>query len=316
MLPVENTNCVCTEPIERVVGSTFIHPNHEETGHGDRMLPLAAYHCIIPTAQSPNVALHWHSEFEFSLITEGSALYKFGSDEYVTALDDIILIAPNTLHSMEPIDGKTQISDTVVFHMDLLGLSRPDICTVKYLRPLRSGEFGVINHISRADGSYEVIRRSFDKIYELVEQKPPCYELKLKSALFSFFAALYSENLIQKSGISAHISNNRLVTDILTYIDENYRENLSIPALAERFCMSESCLMNYFRDSCGITCHRYIVQTRLLAAGKLLLETENPICDICFDCGFSNLSNFNRHFKQYFGMSPRDYRLMFKESVS
>lgn len=297
--------------------TTAIQPNQEELGHGDKLLPLATYHCIIPTAQFPNVPPHWHAEFEISLITGGSANYKFGTVDYLTRPDDIIIIAPNTLHSIVPSSGYTQTSDTIVFHLDLVGFSNPDSCTIKYLQPLFSGEFGIINHLSPETTGYDSIRTCFDKLYHVIKQKTPYYEMELKENLMKLFRLFYVNNLIiTAEKTHSHIHQNELIANILQYIDENYHTDLSIHSLATKFCLSDVHFMNYFRQTSGMTCNKYITETRLRHAGRLLLETNMTISEICFECGFRNISNFNRRFRNYYSVTPSEYKKTLQKSES
>ncbi len=291
--------------------TTAIQPNQEELGHGDKLLPLATYHCVIPTAQFPSVPPHWHAEFEITLITEGRGNYKFGTEDYITSPDDIIIIAPNTLHSIVPISGETQISDTIVFHLNLLGLANPDCCTIQYLQPLFSGEYGLVNHISRDFPGYNDIRKCFDELYELIKSKPMYYELELKSEFFKLFKLIYANQLVLTSQkTNSHIRQNELIANILRYIDENYRSDLSIHSLATRFYLSDVHFMTYFRKNLGMTCNQYITETRLREAGKMLINSNLSVSEICFECGFRNLSNFNRRFREYYSVTPSEYKKM------
>lgn len=291
--------------------TTAIQPNQEELGHGDKLLPLATYHCIVPTAQFPNIPPHWHTEFEISLITGGSANYRFGTDDYITHFDDIIIIAPNTLHSIIPFGDNIQTSDTIVFHLDLVGFSNPDLCTIKYLQPIFSGEFGVINHISSKDNGYCSIRACFDELYCIIAQKQLYYEIELKEKLMKLFRLFYANNLIiTVEKANSHIRQNKLIADILHYIDKNYQSDLSIQSIAAKFCLSDVHFMNYFRQVTGMTCNKYIIETRLREAGRLLLETDKTVSEICFECGFRNISNFNRRFKEYYSLTPSEYKKM------
>lgn len=295
--------------------TTAIQPNQEELGHGDKLFPLATYHCVIPTAQFPNVPPHWHAEFEISLITEGSANYKFGTEDYITSADDIIIIAPNTLHSIVPINGEEQVSDTIVFHLDLAGFSSPDRCTIKYLQPLFSGEYGVVNHISSQHKSYGAVRECFDELYSLISRKPPFYELELKSMLLELFRLMYVHELVLTfQETNSHIHQNELIANILRYIDENYRSDLSIHSIAAEFCLSDVHFMNYFRKTSGMTCNRYITETRLRESARMLLNTNLSVSEICFECGFRNLSNFNRRFREYYSVTPSEYKKMLQKN--
>ena len=60
--------------------------------------------------------------------------------------------------------------------------------------------------------------------------------------------------------------------------------------------------------STGMTPHQYIVRARLREAALRLAAERAPVLDIAFDCGFGDVSNFNRSFRAEFGISPRAYR--------
>ncbi|MBR3500042.1 MAG: helix-turn-helix domain-containing protein, partial [Bacteroidales bacterium] len=54
-------------------------------------------------------------------------------------------------------------------------------------------------------------------------------------------------------------------------------------------------------------------ETRLGAASRALVDTSQTISEICYNCGFNNLSNFNRTFKSKRGVTPRDFRMNYKK---
>jgi AraC family transcriptional regulator len=58
----------------------------------------------------------------------------------------------------------------------------------------------------------------------------------------------------------------------------------------------------------GMTPHQYVLRTRLHRAALLLRRTDQPVAGIAFDCGFGDLSTFNRRFRRVMGASPSDYR--------
>ena len=67
-----------------------------------------------------------------------------------------------------------------------------------------------------------------------------------------------------------------------------------------------------FKRHTGTTLVRYKNQLRVdLACQMLLTQPDAKVADICFDVGFSNLSNFNRHFLKLKGMSPSQFRATF-----
>lgn len=95
----------------------------------------------------------------------------------------------------------------------------------------------------------------------------------------------------------------------LGYIIANYGEVISIEDLAERCNTSMSNLRKLFHAALGTSPQNYIKNLRLKAIAVMLSSSNKAIEEIAFECGYPTLSNFNRHFKEFHGRSPRKYRL-------
>lgn len=95
---------------------------------------------------------------------------------------------------------------------------------------------------------------------------------------------------------------------ILSYIEKNYQRQITIEETAGLCFYSKSYFMRFFKEAVGITFVEYLNNYRLDIAAKKLKETEENILNIAIDCGFENLSYFNRRFKGRFGVTPGRYR--------
>ncbi|WP_264080463.1 helix-turn-helix domain-containing protein [Paraphotobacterium marinum] len=76
--------------------------------------------------------------------------------------------------------------------------------------------------------------------------------------------------------------------------------------------MSNSTLTRFFKKNMGQTISNYINQVRIGKVCSLLIRTDRPIDIIIQSCGFNNQSNFNRLFKKYKFISPKDFRYKYK----
>lgn len=96
------------------------------------------------------------------------------------------------------------------------------------------------------------------------------------------------------------------VSEILTYINLNILEPISIEMLAEHFFMSPSYICRIFKASTGTTISKYITARRISIA-KSLLATGGNVNDVCEKCGFNDYSNFLKAFTKAVGISPKKY---------
>lgn len=95
---------------------------------------------------------------------------------------------------------------------------------------------------------------------------------------------------------------------IIGLLHAEYSRPIDLATLARAAHLSPTATSRFFRRTTGSTITDYLTALRVDAACRLLLETDRGIADIAADCGYSNLSNFNRRFRAMKRMSPREYR--------
>lgn len=100
----------------------------------------------------------------------------------------------------------------------------------------------------------------------------------------------------------------KIVQDVMIYILDNFKDAVSLSRAAEITGMSESTFSRFFKRNIGINFVNYVRKLRISHACKILSDTDMPITDVCFEVGYSNISNFNRHFLSEKSMTPSRYR--------
>ena len=85
----------------------------------NQLLPYKIYETHIIN-RLPDTLFHWHPEVEISYIVEGTAQYHIDYDYFNSQSGDIILIRPNGMHSIHPINDHYQHSKSLLFHLDMV----------------------------------------------------------------------------------------------------------------------------------------------------------------------------------------------------
>ena len=98
------------------------------------------------------------------------------------------------------------------------------------------------------------------------------------------------------------------------YINDHYTETLRLEELAGMVGMTPTSFSRFFKLRTGKSLSDYVLDIRLGNAARALVDSTRNISEICFECGFNNLSNFNRIFKARRGVTPKEFRAMYKKN--
>jgi AraC family transcriptional regulator len=92
------------------------------------------------------------------------------------------------------------------------------------------------------------------------------------------------------------------------YINDRINENISLAEIAAELDISQYHFCRLFKESIGVSPHKYIIQQRIEYAQKLLLKTDTKLADIALATGFANQGHFGYHFRKLTGVTPKQYR--------
>lgn len=101
---------------------------------------------------------------------------------------------------------------------------------------------------------------------------------------------------------------------VYEYIFKNFNEPIQLKEVAEIARMNPAAFSRFFKKIHKKTFIRYLNEIRVGYACKLLIENKHKVLAICFDCGFTNISNFNRQFKLIQGMTPTQFQRFYKNN--
>ena len=95
---------------------------------------------------------------------------------------------------------------------------------------------------------------------------------------------------------------------VLEYIVTHLNENITNDALAEVAGLSVCHFARMFKQTVGVSPHRYVLQCRIEWARELLAGTDMPLSEIAIVTGFSDQSHYTRWFREIIGVTPGSYR--------
>jgi transcriptional regulator GlxA family with amidase domain len=94
----------------------------------------------------------------------------------------------------------------------------------------------------------------------------------------------------------------------MTYIQNNYRENILLETLSEKACMSKRTFLRYFLKATGYSPIQYLLKIRISRACQILRESDMPLYEVSGFCGFRDSNYFSRSFKNSTGMTAKEFR--------
>lgn len=255
-------------------------------------------------------AWHYHQAYELSFITEGSGKRIVGDSVEEFHPGDLIFIGPRIPHVWfsgepypKPHSGRTLESVYLLFNNDILPqdlTSLPEFSHVN--RAIKLSERGIritgdtLNHVSRLMLQLPYLSgiKRLMYFYEIMD-------IIGNSSSFSYLAsAEYVRTKFETTSSR--------VTRIHEYLMKNYQEEINLEEIAELVHMAPASVCRFFKSSTGMTIFEYLNKIKIDYSCRLLLNTDLNVVDISYDCGFNNLSHFNKQFKKFINKTPTQYR--------
>ena len=258
--------------------------------------------------------LHRHKEFELNFIERGKGVRRIVGDsvEEVGEYDLVLIGGEDLEHVWE--QGECSSKDireiTIQFSGEIFSghlLAKNQFASIdKMLRKAQHGLVFPMSTIMKVYSTLDMLADESERFVQFLKTLYVLYELSISDGVRVLASGSFA-NYVRKG------ESNR-VQKVKQYINDNYARPLRLEDLAALVGMSPVAFSRFFRQRTGRTLSEYIVDIRLGYAARMLVDTAKNISEICYECGFNNLSNFNRTFKAKRHYTPRDFRAMFKKN--
>ncbi|MFZ8765368.1 helix-turn-helix transcriptional regulator [Enterococcus diestrammenae] len=280
----------------------------EAVQHGTADFKLQLYHNIDHVDNGLIFYSHWHEEAEILYILDGEMEIVVDSISLFVKKGTFVLIPPNLLHGAFQIYGQHCHFSSIVFHSDFIDSKSQDRIQKSQLTPFLDNTFLSSYILSPFDYNSEKMKSIFNDFHSCYCEVHPFRELLLKGYLLQMlFYLLQKEKKYEIKSANIHLQENRKKT-ILKYIEENYKNQISLQDLSQSVSLSKEQFCRFFKHSFRTSPIQYLNQYRINRACLLLGSTNLSVIDIALEVGFDSSNYFSIAFKKAIGMTPSQFR--------
>ena len=247
---------------------------------------------------------HYHSTYEVYYLLSGRRHYFIKDRSYSVAPGDLVFINKHDVHKTSVLGSPQHERIVMNFSDAFLGtghpLFRPDLLRI----------FTRENHLYRlkpqAQGFVEGL---FREMTDELKRQEDGFEISIRLLVMQLllFAARMKDADVEVTDDPLSPTHRR-IAEVVKFINNHYKEKISLPALSEHFEMSPSYLSRTFKKVTGFTVVGFQNLTRVREAQRLLAQTDARVTDISGQVGFEQFAHFNRTFKKITGTNPTRYR--------
>lgn len=241
---------------------------------------------IIHNTRELKYRSHIHDQIEIIYVFRLGQHINIDGIDYEIHEGQAAVIFPNTVHTYYRREWRDTDQIFVICPLKLFGSVLPDLAELTTENP-------VITDID------DTVRNAFSELLSCTDTAE-----KIAWTLLITSRLLKKLTLVHSLGAPVH----DLTQKIISYISQNFLENITLDSLAKEFSVSKFYISHTFSDKIKISLPNYLALIRAEYAAGLIRTTDDSITAICNNSGFSSQSTFNRAFKRIYCMTPREYK--------
>ncbi len=276
--------------------------------------PLKDNDCFLVFDRKKNdfcFPLHFHPEFELNYVANAKGAKQYVGDNMMEIDDrELVLVGPNLYHGWE--NGKEMRGNETVHEITIQfpgNLFGEEMLSKNILKPIKE----MFHHSLRGISfSRAAIRSVEDRLLSLSNKRGFDSFIELQSILYDL-AISRDQKLLTNVSFqrSSDFQGDEKIDKMYHFVRENFNKKIKLEEAAGLLNMSVVSFTRMIKSRTGKSFVDFVNEIRLGYATRMLIESTKSIGEICFDCGFNNISNFNRIFKKKQGATPSEFRNSF-----
>jgi len=255
---------------------------------------------------------HYHPECEILFFLEAKGTRFIGDSIEAIVESEILLLGPNLPHTTQRdknyYEKNKHLSPQVIvvqFDKNFLGETL-----------WNKAEFlPVAELLNKASRGLRFTGRTADRAKYMLMQMMEKRGIKRIMLLLSVLEELSQSDQLNYLSSCGFMKNydetDEKINKIYEFTINNFMEDISLDRIAGVVYLSQSAFCRYFKNKTGKTYTQFLIEVRIGYSCKLLLQGKLNISEICYESGYKNLSNFNRHFKEITQITPSEYQRSF-----
>ncbi|CAA6679942.1 MULTISPECIES: AraC family transcriptional regulator [unclassified Lentimonas] len=258
---------------------------------------------------------HYHEEIDILLFLGSSGQHITGDFIGEFKPGTVLVNGPNVPHCFTSTDAPaTDASRPVIaviqFSEKSIGaefLSKPEMKRIREFIDSTARSFEYLGEtrakaaaIIQAMENRQEMRR-FGQFLNLLETFALAPEQDKKRLVSNFYSPVLNDENVNRIEL------------VRRWVQENLNQKITLEAAASQIQMPAKAFSYFFKKNTGKAFVQYVKELRIGLASQKLLQTDLSVLEICYACGYNNLSNFNRQFLDVKKMTPTHYRKQFKD---
>ena len=255
------------------------------------------------TPDKMEIKSHFHNSHEILFILEGNAAVQINDKSYLCKSGDLIFISNLESHNLEITTYPYKRFFLLVNPQYFQGIMKdPLLASILKHRPEHFSHVVSLSPDHRKVFIEYMKKMNSESLYrdEYSENLIGCYLQVLLTDLFRNYREAFPLSHFNIS-MSA-------VLEVQRYLEENYKEDLTLETIAKKFYINRYYLSHQFKEITGFSFKEYLILQRISRAKQLLFQTSFNITEVGTEAGFNNVNHFIRIFKKYEGITPYQYR--------
>ncbi|MGO4544997.1 AraC family transcriptional regulator [Paenibacillus sp. 2TAB23] len=255
---------------------------------------------------------HTHNFIEYTFVIFGRGIEIINGVERNIQAGTFTLLLPHQVHQL-----KIHPGEELHLYIGAIGLQAlfgsDESAAALHELLLRSGMEGDPSY-ALSDMLIADLLPLFANMHAEVQSSQAWSQLMFKTKLMEVLIILnrYVFRINDVGTVIRHVNKKGKIREVILYVYQNYREDISLVMLAERFHLSVPHISASFRLFSGDNFHSFLEKIRISHACSLLVSSIESVTVICYEVGFSSYSTFCRVFQARLGMSATSYRKLYQ----